>query len=75
MNNALGTVKLTGITRHGKNRVNQHGNIWHIVDETLEEFLLISLGQTFSLGRGVFSEDKRWVFKKNDPDFRVERIE
>ena len=75
-------VILKGISRHGKNRIAQHGSKWFV--EKVDKFcgqpamLLRSENETFAIrGRGnskqewktTWMHDGRWVLLKNDPDF------
>ena len=75
-------VLLKGKTRHGKNRINQHGEMWLI--ERVETFqgqpamFLRSEKETFAIrGRGNPKEewkttlihDNRWVLLRDDPNF------
>ena len=75
-------IKLKGISRHGKNRINQHGSKWFV--EKVDKFcgqpamLLRSENETFAIrGRGnskqewktTWMHDGRWVLLKDDPDF------
>ncbi len=61
-------VLLKGKTRHGKNRINQHGDMWLI--ESVANFqgqpamLLRSENKT---DKGEF--DSRWVLLRDDPNF------
>lgn len=61
-------VKLTGISRKGKNRINQFGDIWIIKKNRDFDMLLRS-----EKGNDRTC-DLRWVWKKNDPNFEVEKI-
>ena len=61
-------VLLKGKTRHGKNRINQHGNMWLI--ESVANFQ----GQPSMLLRSENKTDKggfdgRWVLLRDDPNF------
>ena len=66
-------LRLTGITRHGKNRVHQHGPLWSVVDEGKfkgrDAWNLQSENETFSIKPGVKCFDRRWVLKQDDPNF------
>ena len=66
-------LELTGITRHGKNRVHQHGSIWRVVGEAKfrgqDAWNLRSEHETFTIRPGVKCFDGRWVLKKDDPNF------
>ena len=77
-------LKLKGITRHGKNRIHQHGEWWEVnTVGTFEGFtavLLNSRNETFAIrGRGNSKEewkttmihDQRWVHIKEDKNFQV----
>tara|TARA_R100001244_G_scaffold122170_1_gene91824 strand:+ start:261 stop:500 length:240 start_codon:yes stop_codon:yes gene_type:complete len=63
-------VKLKGKTRHGKNRVNQHGEWWVVSGETDKSFWLESIvcDCTTCVKWG---QDGRWVWKKNDDNFDI----
>ena len=70
-------VKLTGKSRHGKNRVREQGEDWRVVGEKLDvsfktpapgPFLLIE-SETQGHPHGPWA---RWISLKNDPDFTVE---
>ena len=61
-------VLLKGKTRHGKNRINQHGDMWLI--EEVANFQ----GQPSMLLRSKNKTDKdmfdgRWVLLRDDPNF------
>ena len=75
-------VILKGISRHGKNRIAQHGSKWLV--EKVDKFcghpamLLRSENETFAIrGRAnskqewktTWMHDNRWVLLKDDPDF------
>ena len=74
----LGTkIILTGISRHGKNRIEQHGSMWTVdavgTFNNTPALLLQSENKTFgSFGKKTF--DQRWVFLKDDPDFTFEVV-
>jgi hypothetical protein len=71
-------LELKGISRHGKNRIDQHGNTWRVIRlghpfrpngiglESLEE----TFGG-FADGRRV--KDGRWITIHNDPNFETVR--
>ena len=80
MNKSVVTLK--GISRHGKNRIAQHGSTWFVekVDKFLGQpaMLLRSENETFAIrGRGnskqewktTWMYDGRWVLLKDDPNF------
>ena len=60
-------VLLTGKTRHGKNRVEQHGKLWFVEEIRGHKMLLRSEHKT---SRGI--HDLRWVFLQNDPNIIIE---
>ena len=68
-------VLLTGKSRHGKNRINQHGKLWFV--ENFGTFkgspavMLRSECKTFKLGDNMI-HDGRWVLLQNDPNFVIE---
>jgi len=63
-------LKLVGKTRHGKNRIAQHGMHWLVQADGLfrgePAWFASSMHKT---DRGGF--DGRWILKQNDPDFIV----
>ena len=65
-------VKLKGKTRHGKNRINQHGNHWLVTHvgkfQAQPAVMLRSMKQT---DRGNF--DGRWVQLNDDSNFEMEK--
>ena len=63
-------VLLQGITRHGKNRINQHGANWFVQEVRGDQMLLRSEHKTEGPKHNrVF--DGRWVKLQNDPNFKV----
>lgn len=78
MKDNMTTVRLQGITRHGKNRINQHGDVWEVVNcsgkfQGQSAMELKSLHKTFRVG-GESHHDGRWVLIKDDPNFNWEKI-
>jgi hypothetical protein len=72
-------VVLTGISRHGKNRIEQHGNPWTVTDfrkfNGNDAFHCTSENETFSVGtQGKKIKDGRWVFINQDPNFTFEIV-
>ena len=71
-------VILTGISRHGKNRIEQHGNPWTV--NAIGSFngndavRMRSENETFNLGQGRKMRDERWVFLKEDPNCTFEVV-
>lgn len=57
-------VILEGKTRHGKNRINQHGNRWNIIELRQGRMLLESENKTDKGGH-----DWRWVDLHDDSNF------
>jgi hypothetical protein len=67
-------VLLKGKSRHGKNRIQQHGDLWTVTDlrkfNGHDAFHCVSENETFSVGtQGKKIRDGRWVFLKDDPNF------
>lgn len=67
-------VLLKGKTRHGKNRIQQHGDLWTVTKlgqfNGNDAFMCESEHATFSVGtQGRKIKDCRWVFTKDDPNF------
>jgi hypothetical protein len=63
-------VILKGITRHGKNRVHQHGEVWFVEEIRGDKMLLRSEFRTEGPKENK-TFDGRWVQLKNDPNFEV----
>lgn len=59
-----GWVTLKGVTRHGKNRINQHGERWMIIELRNGKMLVESAAET---DKGGF--DWRWVDLHDDKNF------
>ena len=68
----LQPVILKGKSRHGKNRIQQHGDQWFVKEfgkfGGADAMLLRSERRTFNLGDKMI-HDSRWVLLKNDPNF------
>ena len=75
-------VILKGKSRHGKNRIQQHGDQWFVQEvgkfNGEDAMMLRSQDRTFPIrSRGnpneewktVHVHDERWVLLKNDPNF------
>tara|TARA_E500000318_G_C3536520_1_gene202799 strand:- start:113 stop:373 length:261 start_codon:yes stop_codon:yes gene_type:complete len=75
-------VILKGKSRHGKNRIQQHGDQWFVQEvgkfNGEDAMMLRSQDRTFPIrSRGnpneewktVHIHDERWVLLKNDPNF------
>ena len=68
-------LRLSGKTRHGKNRINQHGSLWLVKSE--DTFNGQPAWHVQSMWRTEGPKDNkgfdsRWVLKQNDPNFEVE---
>ena len=74
-------IKLKGKTRHGKNRVNQHGAWWKINNATKSGPNLWGKIEpaTFHLSSvecpcntcKKFGQDARWIAQRNDVNFEI----
>ena len=74
-------VKLKGRTRHGKNRVNEHGEWWKVVHEKdsspnfwgkiLPDMLHLSSVDCSCNTCKKFGQDGRWIATKNDVNFEI----
>ena len=56
-------LKLSGKSRHGKNRVREQGELWEVIGEREDMSLLQSLDGNNHI---------RWVSLRNDKDFVME---
>lgn len=73
MDMARSRVKLVGKTRHGKNRINQHGDMWFVEEVRGDKMLLRSERKTEGPKHNkVF--DGRWVQLKDDQNFEWSEI-
>jgi len=63
-------VRLKGISRHGKNRINQHGDVWEVIDEQLRQLLLQSLEETEGPKHNKV-KDMRWISATEDRNFEI----
>ena len=70
-------VKLTGITRHGKNRVREQGDLWTVTAiSPAGQSSFAAVGTEIALLRAESNPDRnwRWVEVKNDKNFHVKKI-
>ena len=68
-------VKLTGITRHGKNRVREQGDIWEVIRLNPTVSFKTKAPGPFMLLQAATSINMRWVSTVNDDNFSVEVID
>ena len=70
-------VRLIGKTKHGKDRIRQHGDVWNVLESKAPPFghamVLESLRETFTLGDTKI-KDVRGVKTLDDPNFDWEKI-
>jgi hypothetical protein len=70
-------VRLTGKTKHGKNRVREHGEIWKVKSITEKvnfPRVIEGPGPFLFLIPSSGSDDMRWVSEVGDPNFEVEQV-
>ena len=66
------TVKLAGITRHGKNRIHEKGDMWKVTGETDKVSFRTPAPGPFLLLEALGSvKDWRWVSLHSDPNFEI----
>ena len=65
------TVKLAGITRHGKNRIHEKGAEWKVSDVREKVSFNTPAPGPFMLLVSQSSNDARWVSVRNDPNFEI----
>jgi len=67
-------VTLQAKSKHGKDRVHQHGENWRVIGlgawKGKPAVCLESSAKTFRQGQEM-THDCRWVELKNDPDFEI----
>jgi hypothetical protein len=56
-------VKLVGISKRGKNKINSHGEIWKLLSKGTFK------GEPAVLLENESASNLRWVLLDNDPDF------
>ena len=66
--NPTDKVLLRGKTRHGKNRIHQHGNLWFVEEVRGSKIMLRSEHKTEGPKHNK-GFDGRWVELQNDPNF------
>tara|TARA_B100000131_G_C17798940_1_gene484613 strand:+ start:358 stop:615 length:258 start_codon:yes stop_codon:yes gene_type:complete len=69
-------VLLKGTSRHGKNRVDQHGDVWEVVatEGPRDGVALRSKNKTFNTGGtgdNKWIHDGRWIDQPTDNDFEI----
>ena len=65
-------VTLTGKTKKGKQRVQQHGDKWEVVRRSESVGFPTKHPGPFLLLRALGRSDLRWVSESSDPDFFVD---
>ena len=63
-------IKLKAISKHGKDRINQFGDLWKI--EQIVDKVLFSnkIGTWFGI-RSEIKNDFRWIHSDNDENFKI----
>jgi|TARA_R110002020_G_scaffold133237_2_gene297352 hypothetical protein len=69
------TIRLKGISRHGKNRIHEaKGDTWRISKIRREVSFKTTAPGPFMLLQSTGGTDSRWVSKINDPNFEVVEV-
>ena len=68
-------VKLAGITRHGKNRVREQGEVWEVIRMNPAVSFKTKAPGPFMLLQAAEGINMRWVSTINDDNFTVEVID
>jgi len=58
-------LKLKPKTLKAKNRINQFGSIWKVLEEKIDKFAIVSIIEECSWS----AKSVRWIDKTNDKDF------
>tara|TARA_R100000808_G_scaffold25055_2_gene61021 strand:- start:6238 stop:6462 length:225 start_codon:yes stop_codon:yes gene_type:complete len=66
-------IKLKGKTRHGKNRVHQHGDRW-LVEEIRSGTMMLRSEFKTEGPRGHRGFDGRWIKLNDDPNFEIVEV-
>ena len=69
---------LKAISRKGKNRIHQHGNVWIVQNKVVRghtgNVLLRSKNKTFRDTPTKMNFDTRWIWVPGDSDFEVVKV-
>ena len=69
------TLKLTGKTRHGRNRIAQFGDRWTVIERRESVHCLDGLpGMLIEPVQETPTDAWRWVAETNDRDFTIEEL-
>ena len=68
-------IRLHALTKHGRDRINQHGMVYLIHSIAADHLTLESTAKTFKLPSGNITTDIRNVKFHDDPDFHMNLIE
>ncbi len=67
-------LRLTGKTGHGKNRVNEHGDLWNVLEQREHiSFPTKSVGP-FAMVESLITGNARWVGLTSDENFDIEEV-
>lgn len=66
------TIVLSHKSKRGRQRLQQHGTKWKIVNREPFRILVESCGKTWRNSNGTMEPDWRWVQLYHDPDFHIE---
>ncbi len=66
-------IQLIPISNHGKNKINQHGNMWRIVGIINNDKIMVESEHPTFINKNIKSHDMRWVDINNDKDFKLEK--
>jgi len=67
------TIKLKGISKHGKDRINQYGENWKIEQVVDKVAFSTEIGPWYGISSEV-KNDFRWIHSNNDKDFKIKTI-
>lgn len=71
-------IQLTGLSQKGKNRVREHGPVWHVLAETdVVLFAPTKKGPWLFIapdGATMDSKAARWIHSSNDLDFSIKLL-
>ena len=68
-------VKLAGITRHGKNRVREQGEVWEVIRMNPTVSFKTKAPGPFMLLQAAEGINMRWVSTTNDDNFSVDVLD
>ena len=68
-------IHLKGRTQKGKNRIQENGERWEVIEERLNVLFSPEYGPWILICPVDSKKNIRWIKEKNDSDFEIVKIE